>query len=172
MPSDERKQVGPDPAKPRKHDTGRGIIPRIIRGGTPVLEPDQHPVDSLMLRLGGHCTSPHRHGVGHVRSHWRRLPSGPETAPPRRGSRVSRFLEWFHRKVTMFTTIQPGNRVRSDQALRRDALAKKAEDLSRMRQKARGGSVRSHGRDPPTRGDGPRRAVNGSAGMISGGIHG
>jgi len=34
VPSDERKQVGPDPARPPKHDTGRGIIRRIIRGGT------------------------------------------------------------------------------------------------------------------------------------------
>jgi hypothetical protein len=35
-------------------------------------------------------------GVVHVRSHWRRLPSGPETGPPRRESRVPGFLEWFH----------------------------------------------------------------------------
>ena len=41
-----------------------------------------------------------------------------------------------------------------------------------MRQKARGGSVRPHGRDPAPLGDGPRRAVNGSAGMITRGIHG
>src|SRR5713101_6764603 len=96
VPSDERKQVGPEPAKPRKHDTGCSILLRIIRGGTPILDPDQHPVDPLVRWLGGHRTSPHRHGVVHVRSHWRRLPGGPETGPPRRESRVSRFLEWFH----------------------------------------------------------------------------
>ena len=33
MPSDERKHVGPDSATPRKHDTARGILLRIIRGG-------------------------------------------------------------------------------------------------------------------------------------------
>ena len=126
MPSDERKQGRPDPATPRKHDTGRGIIPQIIRGGTPVLEPDQHPVDSLMLRLVGHRTSPHRHGVGHVRSHWRRLPGDPETGPPRRGSRVSRFLAWFHGQGDIVHG-DPGNRVRSERALGWDALAKKAE---------------------------------------------
>lgn len=124
MPSDERKHVGPDPAKPRKHDTGRGIILQIIRGGTPVLEPDQHPVDSLMLRLGDHRTSPHRRGMVHVRSHWRRLPSGPETGPPRRGSRVSRFPEWFHGQGDIVHGY-PGNRVRSERALGRDALVKK-----------------------------------------------
>ncbi len=125
MPPDERKQGRPDQAAPRKHATGRGISPRIIRGGTPVLEPDQHSVDSLMLRLGGHPTPPHRHGVAHVRSHWRRLPSGPATGPPRRGSRVSRVLEWFHRQGDIVHGY-PGNRVRSELALRRDALAKKA----------------------------------------------
>ena len=71
MPSDERKQVGPDPARLPEHDTGRGIIRRISRVGTPVLEPDQHQVDSLVLRLVGHRTSPHRQGVVHVRSPWR-----------------------------------------------------------------------------------------------------
>ena len=124
MPSDERKQVGPDPAKPGKHDTGRGIILRIMRGGTPVLAPDQHPVDSLMLRLVGDRPSPHRHGVVHVHFHWRRLPRGPETGPPRRGSRVSWFLEWFHGHGDIVHGY-PGNRVRSELALRRDALAKK-----------------------------------------------
>jgi len=126
VPSDERKQGRPDPATPRKHDTGRGIIPQIIRGGTPVLEPDQHPVDSLMLRPVGHRTSPHRHGVAHVRSHWRRLPSGPETGPPRRGSQASRFLEWVHGQGDIVHGY-PGNRVRSERALGWDALAKKAE---------------------------------------------
>jgi hypothetical protein len=56
VPPDERKQVEPDPVKPGKHDTGRSIILRIMRGGTPLLEPDQHPVDSLMLRFVGHRT--------------------------------------------------------------------------------------------------------------------
>jgi hypothetical protein len=125
VPSDERRQVRPDPAKILEHDTGRGIILRIIRGGTPLQEPDQHPDDSLMRRLVGHRTSPHRHGVVHVRSHWRRLPSGPETGPPRRGSRVSRFLEWFHGQGDI-VHCYPGNRERSERALRRDVLAKKA----------------------------------------------
>jgi DNA-binding XRE family transcriptional regulator len=124
VPSDERKPVGPDAAKPRKHDTGRGIILRIIRGGTPVLGADQHPVDSLMLRLVGDRPSPHRHGVVHVRSHWHRLPRGPGTGPPRRGSRVSWFLEWFHGHGDIVHGY-PGNRVPSERALRRDALAKK-----------------------------------------------
>jgi hypothetical protein len=79
VPSDERRQVRPDPAKILEHDTGRGIILRIIRGGTPLQEPDQHPDDSLMRRLVGHRTSPHRHGVVHIRSHWRRLPSAGPT---------------------------------------------------------------------------------------------
>ena len=106
MPSNERKQVEPDPAKPLKDDTGRGIILRIIRGGTPVLEPDQHPIDPLILRLVGHRTSPHRHGVVHVRSPWRRLPSGPETEPPRGDQELPGFLNGLTAKVTMFTTIQ------------------------------------------------------------------
>ena len=106
MPSDERKQGRPYPATPGKHDTGRGIILRIIRGSTPVLGPDQHPVDSLMLWPAGHRTSPHRHGVVHVRSHWRRL-----LAVPRGGHHVGDqgcpgFSNGFTATVTMFTTIQ------------------------------------------------------------------
>ena len=83
MPSDERKQVGPDPAKPRKDDTGRSILLRIIRGGTPVLDPDQHPVDPSFdgsvvieppLIVTGWCTS---------------VPTGGDClAVPRRGHHV------------------------------------------------------------------------------------
>jgi hypothetical protein len=124
VPSDERKHVGPDPATPLKHDTGRGIIRRIIRDGTPVLELDQGRVDSLVLRFVGPRASPHRHGVVHVGSPWRRLPSGPGTRPPHGGSRVSRFLEWFHDQGD-YVHDYPGNRVRSERALGRDALAKK-----------------------------------------------
>lgn len=171
MPSDERKHVGPDPAKPLKHDTGRGIILRIIRGGTPVMDPDQHPVDPPFdgsvviappLIVAGWCTSVPPGAE---------LPSGPEMGPPRRGSRVPRFLEWFHGQGD-YVHGYPGNRGRSERALGRDALVKKVGTLSRMRQKSRGGSLRPHGRGPPSVGGGPRRAVNGSAGMSTGGIHG
>ena len=52
-------------------------------------------------------------------------PSGPEPGPPRRGSRVSRFLEWFHGQGD-YVHDYPSNRVRSERALGRDALTKKA----------------------------------------------
>ena len=170
MPSDERKQVGPDPATPRKHDTGRGIIPRIIRGGTPVLEPDQHPVDSLMLRLGGHRTSPHRHGG------CTSVPTGVGClAVPRRGHHVGDhecpgFSNGFTVKVILFTAIQGigcgwnGRLAGMRWRRRRGPLAHASESSRRECTTSRW--------DPPTLGDGPRRAVNGSAGMMTGGIHG
>ena len=167
MPPDEQKQVGPDQAKPCKHDTGRGIILGIMSGGTPVLDPDQHPVESLMLRLVGPPTSSHRPGAVHVRSHWRRLPSGPETGPHGEDHGCPGFSNGFTAKVTMFTTIQGIGCGRIGRF-----AGMRWRGLSRMRQKARGGSVRPHGRDAPTLGNGPPRAVNGSTGMITGGCHG
>ena len=71
-------------------------------------------------------------GVVHVRSHWRRVPSGPEAGPPRRGSRVSRFLEWFHGQGD-YVHDYPGNRVWSERGLGRDALAKKARSRECVR---------------------------------------
>lgn len=49
----------------------------------------------------------------------------PETGPPRRGSRVSGLLEWCKGQGD-YVHNYPGTRVRSERALGRDALAKKA----------------------------------------------
>jgi hypothetical protein len=139
VPADERKQVGPDPAKPGKHDTGRGIILRIMRGGTPVPKPDQHPVDSLMLRLVGHRTSPDRH-----RGWCTSGPTGAEClAVPRRGHHVGDhgfpgFSNGFTAKVTMFTTIQ-GLGCGRNGRLAGMCADEEGGALSRMRQTARGG---------------------------------
>src|SRR6266849_8412440 len=97
VPSDERKQVGPDPAKPRKHGTG-GQYPSPNHSWRHSLSWSLISTRSIPSFDGSVVIEPPLivTGVAHVRSHWRRLPGDPATGPPRRESRVSGFLEWFH----------------------------------------------------------------------------